>query len=256
MIDEREKLIGASLRAFRETLQISRSKFAVRIGFGSERIASYESGRAPLPYDVFRAVAKCYHINPRWLATGIGSPRLPFPFDDASILGLVKPRDLFSAVYDSHLKRQLQTEAAESSQHVDALEKKLHGLMGFFDDCSISMSLREKWAKRLVNTLEKVRREAGRELKKRKSIREQIVKYSNLTDVSESVNIMSVKRQMPFFRDRLKKATAQRGNKTVLAKFLGVPLASVSQWLSGKREPGGEITLKMLRWVEQQERKK
>ena len=60
---------------------------------------------------------------------------------------------------------------------------------------------------------------------------------------------------MPGFRERLKKALAERGRKTALAKLLGVPLASVSQWLSGEREPGGEYTLKLLRWVEQQERK-
>jgi hypothetical protein len=31
-------------------------------------------------------------------------------------------------------------------------------------------------------------------------------------------------------------------------------LASVSRWLSGEREPGGEIALLMLKWVELQER--
>jgi transcriptional regulator with XRE-family HTH domain len=55
--------------------------------------------------------------------------------------------------------------------------------------------------------------------------------------------------------DRLNKATSQRGMKSKLAKVMGVPLSNVSQWLSGEREPGGETTLRLLRWVEQQERK-
>jgi transcriptional regulator with XRE-family HTH domain len=54
--------------------------------------------------------------------------------------------------------------------------------------------------------------------------------------------------------DRLNKATSQRGMKSKLAKVMGVPLANISQWLSGVREPGGETTLKLLHWVEQQER--
>ena len=48
-------VIGSRLRAFREKRQIPRSGFAVKIGFGSERIASYESGRAPLPETDIRA---------------------------------------------------------------------------------------------------------------------------------------------------------------------------------------------------------
>jgi hypothetical protein len=76
----------------------------------------------------------------------------------------------------------------------------------------------------------------------------------DLTNVSELVNVGSVKAQGPNLLERLKKATQERGKKSALAKFLGVPLVRVSQWLSGDREPGGETTLKMLHWVEQQER--
>jgi DNA-binding transcriptional regulator YiaG len=54
----------------------------------------------------------------------------------------------------------------------------------------------------------------------------------------------------------LNKATSGRGAKSALAKYMGVPLPNVSQWLSGDREPSGETTLQLLNWVEHQERKK
>ena len=50
-------------------------------------------------------------------------------------------------------------------------------------------------------------------------------------------------------RDRLIAATAPRGQKQALANWLGVSLANVSRWLSG-REPGGNYALRMLLWVE------
>lgn len=78
---------------------------------------------------------------------------------------------------------------------------------------------------------------------------------SSLINVSESVKHGSVKPHLPNLLDRLREATKERGKKSALAEYLGVPLASVSQWLSGEREPGGETTLRLLKWVEAAERK-
>jgi transcriptional regulator with XRE-family HTH domain len=82
----------------------------------------------------------------------------------------------------------------------------------------------------------------------------------DLPDSEISVKHDDVKAQLPGLLDRLKKAAAAPGQKTALADFLSkqsgskIPLASVSRWLSGEREPGGEVTLKMIRWCELQER--
>ena len=76
-----------------------------------------------------------------------------------------------------------------------------------------------------------------------------------LTTVSESGNSVPVKDQLPDLIDRLRKATSEYGMKSRLAESFGVPLASISQWLSGEREPGGETTLRLLNWVESQEQK-
>lgn len=80
---------------------------------------------------------------------------------------------------------------------------------------------------------------------------------NDLTDSETSAKLCAdVKEQLPNLRERLNRATKETGKMSALADILKVPLASVSRWLSGKREPGGEITLKMLRWVERQERQK
>lgn len=80
---------------------------------------------------------------------------------------------------------------------------------------------------------------------------------STLDSVHASVNSGDVKAQWPLLKKRLQKASEPVGLKSKLAEFLGVKLASVSQWLSdsdSQREPGAETTLRMLRWVELQER--
>jgi transcriptional regulator with XRE-family HTH domain len=125
MIPQREKEIGARLRAFRESLQIPRSRFAVSIGFGSERIASYEAGRAPLPYGVFKAVSNRYHINAQWLSTGQGSPSAYAPLDDANFEKKLSPRALFSNTYDEFLTTRVQTRVDEARLWASRLNEQL-----------------------------------------------------------------------------------------------------------------------------------
>lgn len=55
---------------------------------------------------------------------------------------------------------------------------------------------------------------------------------------------------------RLKIATAFPGMKGKLAADMKVPRPRVSEWLTGKKEPGGDTTLRLLKWVERQERAK
>ena len=75
-----------------------------------------------------------------------------------------------------------------------------------------------------------------------------------LTSVSVSTNMSAMQSEIKRLRDRLNRATATKGMKTQLAAELGVPLPCVSDWLSGKREPAGDTTLRLLHWVEQWER--
>lgn len=64
----------------------------------------------------------------------------------------------------------------------------------------------------------------------------------------------AVKPILPRLIERLQRATKQRGRKTELAAWLGVSPQKVTDWLSQRVEPSGETTLRLLHWVEQQER--
>lgn len=83
-----------------------------------------------------------------------------------------------------------------------------------------------------------------------------IIEKNPVDNISFRAKYVDVKHSLPNLLERLNRATAVHGQKTELAKYLGVPLASVSQWLSGVKEPGGQTTLKLLNWVEQKERQK
>lgn len=106
-LTEREKQIGARLREFRENiLNIPRARFAVLLGIGGERLASYEAGRVVLPYQVFRVVTWKFHLSPFWLATGKSDAKLLGPYTDNDFLPHVKARMAFSQVYDAHIVQE------------------------------------------------------------------------------------------------------------------------------------------------------
>ena len=74
-----------------------------------------------------------------------------------------------------------------------------------------------------------------------------------LTGVSEYGKREGMKSPMLDLLNRLKRATSQPGSKTVLADYMKVKPANISQWLHGHQEPSGGTALRLLHWVEQQE---
>jgi hypothetical protein len=56
-------------------------------------------------------------------------------------------------------------------------------------------------------------------------------------------------------RTRLNLALQRRGAKLALTRKLGVSSSSVYEWLADVRTPNAEMTLRLLQWVEQSERK-
>jgi transcriptional regulator with XRE-family HTH domain len=96
----------------------------------------------------------------------------------------------------------------------------------------------ERWAKVFLKILDELK-DSEKEL---------------LTPLDALVRLPEVKAPLENLLRRANRLTQEPGKKSELARFLNVPLASLSRWLSGKREPGGEATLQLLHWVEQQER--
>ena len=164
MLNEREKLIGARLRAFRETLQIPRARFAVSIGFGSERLASIEAGRAPLRYEVFHAVSRRYHINPSWLITGDQSPQWHGPIDE---LKDISPRALFSEVYDTLLAPKLAQSASEAGGWISEMTARLEKLLNILEDPEKERHIPTPVIEAICQSIHKVKTRVDRDLKLR-----------------------------------------------------------------------------------------
>src|ERR1035441_5485659 len=54
---------------------------------------------------------------------------------------------------------------------------------------------------------------------------------------------------------RVERATVLRGKKSELARWLKTSPQRITDWLSGTRSPGGEVTLHLLEWVQGEEAK-
>jgi hypothetical protein len=73
-----------------------------------------------------------------------------------------------------------------------------------------------------------------------------------LTQSSEKHRTGEVMKPIPSLKEVLsavKKATAERGQRASLARRFKISQASLSEWLRGESEPGGEITLRLWKWV-------
>jgi len=256
------------------------------VGVDRAAIVRIELGRAPLRYKEARAILHFLEGNPVWVATGHGSPRPGFMLPLASDLRIDESTK-FSEVFDAHLSKYLlaSSEPPKAGQDKAGTEIPLsasirHDLIGVlterlqrwfrevpeaslvefmqslvkFGDLMIIHHGRDDWKRELVrrgymdalDTPPRALRSgrAGAEPGERKV----------LTHVAASGKLPPVKSQLKNLRADLARLTAEPGKKTKLADFLGAPLTSVSRWLSGEREPGGETTLQMLRWVQEQER--
>ena len=104
-LPKRELEICRRLRAFRLSTKLSQTAFASQIGVDSTRLASYEHGRAPLPFEVYKAVNQKYSLNPMWLATGDGPPSAHWgiPYGLGPQETEISARAKFSEAYDLYL---------------------------------------------------------------------------------------------------------------------------------------------------------
>jgi transcriptional regulator with XRE-family HTH domain len=262
--------------------KLSRLAFAEQAGLDASLLRSYECARSQLNYAAAYKVIMAFGINPEWLATGNGRMWLALPIPGPKELS-IGARMPFSEIYQKHLAKVVtaQTKEWESKPPPDPLPIRINAA----DPRARLMAEAQmvSWIQRLILCLPDSGLEAflnflyleGTKLarsypadtreafEKRVEVMDRARAHIfSLTDTSTYANLVSVKQQMPSLLERLNQATKDTGKMSALADYLGVqtkrkvPLASVSRWLSGKREPGGEITLLLERWVEKQERQK
>ena len=206
-----------------------------------------ELGRVPLYYQMARKIwQKLSQLNPVYLATGEGPVRLDFeiwlpPIEDIGATA----GELFSSVFD-RFETELRTLTGPEEMRI--LPAAWIPAQRFYLDykrLKIKQAQAElaAQAKRVANF-----ERATQSYKKKKARGTQM-------DVNEVVNKSIVKSQLEDLLEDVRKQTVAPGCKTALAKYLRLPLASVSQWLSGSRKPDGENALKIKKWMDDQKGK-
>ncbi len=275
-LPEQEIKIGQRLRFFRESRKIPRTAFALEIGLSSERLASYEGGRARLPWSVFEVISKKFRLNAFWLARAEGAPEFPVECDFSKYFGELPTRLAFSYVLRDVIEKNVNSGTYELIQLVSALHSRLKNLARVLADRKAN-PLAEKiigdWAMQkqvaeirlnmplLIDELlrcviplrERELEESGVVIERFAVVRETDAK-KELTDSSRKGIVPGVKSPLKVLLARVAQATAaQRGNQAALAAFLKVSPARVSEWVRGVKEPGGDYALRLLEWVAAEE---
>jgi len=267
-MNERERAICRRVRLVRVFQRLSQNDFSKLIGMTRDRLAAIEAEYSPLQFQVGQQICERCNICQRWLAEGMDPVigRLVYPAD---FLVLIKPRQLFSRAYDDTLKDKTTALIEESLMATKGIQR-YESAGGTAKKAAEHYAglLRSIWFERYdIATQGKLfgwlNGAAGSFSNQNASAivfpSGQGQEKTPLDNVHAPVNSGEVKAQWPILKKRLQKAAEPFGKKSKLAEFLGVKLASVSQWLSdseSQREPGAETTLRLLNWVEQQERQK
>jgi transcriptional regulator with XRE-family HTH domain len=244
--------IGLRLARARHYQRMSQAALGKSVKLSRDQVANIERGRTVLKFSVGWAFCQKLNIDPYFLATG-EAPDGPFRAVKIDDLGATD--EPFRHVCLGQLRERLQLRrrlvrslksfdaAADelADSYEDALARLLRVVLLEVPDFA-RVEFIEFLAKSTRNFVKNIPPE----------IRES---ENKLTDASTSSNLDGVKpRTLKDLLARLNYHTKDSGKKTELADALKVPLETVSRWLSGKMEPSGEATLKLLKWVEQHER--
>ena len=83
------------------------------------------------------------------------------------------------------------------------------------------------------------------------------IRKDMLTIITPQSDTRNMQSNLRALIKRLRRATEAHGKKADLAASLHVPMQRVSEWLSKSKpkRPGGETTLRLLNWVQQEEAK-
>ncbi len=274
--------IGKRLAHRRMEEQFSREELASNSGLSAGIITRVELGRMPLRYvdgkRLLRALSlletkvwpDIRPINPLWLAEGMEPETVDWPLllPQTQHLG-VSFSASFSHVIQLH--RALIIRLVQDPTTVQLPESWLRAYADHWD----TLNLKAHVLHHDTAIVERLLRTSAEKLAPASTLARGILDdyhtalaeplmiprlwQANRTFSKQVLTAESEKRNVPAMkmRELLRKVramTSSKGDKAKLADALSVPLSRVSEWLSGKYEPNGETTLRLLQWVEQQER--
>lgn len=262
-LPEEELEICTRLKEVREQFALSRVAIARSSGGDSSALIRVESRRVPLHYSVARWIWRggMHLLNPVYLATGEGPRTVKYglwlpPPEEINVM----PSSLFSTVVARFFEDLRTLSEPDASQRLPL--SWIREQQRFFDRQRQEIDAQQRVLESHSEWLTSIR-EAARWMHQKRSIAIQaaVVREREkkvLTDTSIPA-LTKPMRTLVTLRDDLRRLTAKPGAKTQLAKDLTaqlkrkanpIPLATLSRYLSGDMEPGGEVTLALLNWVE------
>lgn len=271
-IPAREIEICERLRQARASTHLSQVAFARLLDIDSSRLASYEHARVPIKFELAVKAASLARVSLQWLAEG-GDGREAVFSVDPKLRERIPKNQLFSKVYDEWLKAEFDA-ALKNVRALTGGRLDAKSIAKFADDPAghrignigpedllkiLSLHLKnliwttppnlfqELSADIFVTTAQFHRRN---ESAINAFPTNKLPKYS-LTDDSLKRNTSGdMKSEVQKLIERVKRKAAAPGARADLARTLDVAPARVSEWLSGKKEPGGDYALRLLKWVE------
>jgi len=269
--------IGKRLTQFRAEFRLSREDIARIAQVPADILTRVELARMPLRYDDARKILGALGsphprlvwpdlrpINPLWLADGREPVQLEWPLLLPRIDALELPPSLrFSRFVEMH--RDLLVALTADEPDAELPESWLWPYLLHLTGLQLKAGKLEEAILRVENLFRSsAERLASRSQRAADCLKRYYAPWPDwakrfssrtaLTEISVSANLTIMKSPLAQLRERLNQATAAKGGKAKLAEYLKAPRPCVSDWLSGKREPSGETTLRLLQWVEQQER--
>ena len=287
-----ERKIAARFVELRNFWEMSLSEFAKEIGLTRDQVSNIERARSPLRYvNAVRALGadgrskpgwpSLHPFNPLWLF-GEDSPTqlswpmlLPDPvtigesitlrFSDF-VVGNLALLQVFASD-TPHKARLPESWLAAVCQHWTGrhlkASREFDDALTIFDilgPSALALAPASPPARRILQVIEKTSlglgwlgAETDRVAQENPILQKESSKQV-LTAISANANLSAVQSPLTQLLERLNQATAAKGAKAKLAEYLKAPRPCVSDWLSGKREPSGETTLRLLQWVEREER--
>jgi transcriptional regulator with XRE-family HTH domain len=239
-----EKSVCERLAAMRRFAGLSQEELAGAIGLSRAQLANIETGRTHLDFVAGWNACKRLGLRQLYLADG-SLPMTPFHHVDIFDPDMKLPRCSFregclTGPFAELLAYADSVASPTGPGHdLNLYERTISGLVR-----SVLLRTDPRDYPQLQDWIYSALQKFG------------APKTKLLTGVTESGKTSVVKSELTLknLLARLNSATEKPGMKSALAKHIGVPLSNVSQWLSGKREPSGSTTLRLLKWVEQQER--
>lgn len=245
-LDGEEKAVCNRLGSARRWAGLSQEDLADALGITRAQLANIETGRTELAFTLGWNACKRLDIRQLYLATG-SQPVTPF-FDAGPLEDLPSPNISFrracvaGPISDLLNMVDCGSDMVGPGGSMEAYRRAASELFRTF-----LLRLPKDRYKDFLDTLYRAMMEF-------EAVSLKAVENISLTGIPPIRNTSDMVRDLKSLRARLRTATSDYGKKAELARHLETSLPRISEWLSDT-EPGGETTLKLLNWVEQQEAK-